>query len=652
VPGLKLSQYKIYGIGLVTTVVPIYSGVLISQIHQQIVPSWALFFSGVVAAATAGCTLSLIRYIKKSLSLDDFSAMIDTLSTPLLIADRQHQLKHCNTAAQKIDVFQEADDTSSIVDLFHQAISSELHSDKDSELSAHLLDKLVAPLHLNCKFQGKEYRVLFKPIMIRNIRMGTVVEFQDVSVEYTVSLPNQPIENIQAIPQLPVEHLVANMQNAMIVVDEDLIIQHLNSSMAGLLKLTEDMNDQDLSAAFEGQTEQLKAFFEQALKFQEKTDFLQDGSTTVDWTVTPLIVDNQFKGYIIEAHSPAKQEVEGLKNSLLELGHRADTCEKEIAHFVNLLGHIDLYHNNENPVVLDLKNYKHPLLRKGIKSVRRLADVVQQSSKEVSTMRAHITQQHIEPQATSNQFSVLSQALLRNLEELKRDYCALKNHQAEHSRIVNEHKGITQNLNQVTEHGYLLTQECRGKVLSGFETVTLIVQSMQQFENQLSAMLQILDDTQNKIKKTGMGQDVSTTLELFIQSLTDQIRQANIHCKKNKSRLNILIPSYTSHHLQMGQLKTQWQNSLKLIQTQESTLSEWRGYQKQENLYQSQLEVRLEELHILSEKVLQKSMHFENKDYQNGNLVSNVTSGLVQFDDMILKSGVPQVDIDFISEKS
>jgi len=650
VQALKFKQYKVYGIGVVTTVVPICSGLLIDQIHEQLVPSWALLFSGVVLTATLGCTLSFVRYMKQRFSLSNFSVMIDTLSTPILIADRHHQLTHCNKAAQEINIFHNTDSSDSIVDLFHKAISPSNVGD-DIELSSHLLDNLVAPLHLHCKLQEKEYRVLFKPILVNKTCIGTVVEFKEVEVEYTVSLPSPPIEDIKQPPlysQLDVASLVETMEGAIIIVDENSTIQHLNASMTKLLNLTTNLRHENLSLAFKNQSEQLQAFFEQALQFQEKSGFLQDGSPAVDWTIVPLIIDNQPKGFVIEAHSPSKQEIKGLKNSLLELGYRADTCEKELAHFVNLLGHIDLYHANiSSPVALDLKNYKHPLLKKGLRSVKILADIVQQSSKEVESMRTHMSSSSIVPQAASNQFSILSQALLRNLEELKRDYCVLKNHQAEHSRIVNEQKGITQNLHQVTEHGYVLTQDCRGKVLSGFETVTLIVQSMQQVENQLSIMLENLDDTQNKIKAIKENENVSATIESLIQSLTDQMQQANMHCKKNKSRLNALIPSYTSHHLQMGHLKTQWQNSLALIQTQESTLSEWRSYQKQEEHYQSQLELRLEELHTLSEKVLEKSMSHENIEYQQ----DNVASSLNQFDDMVLTSSFLQVDINDMPDK-
>tara|TARA_R110002110_G_scaffold115322_2_gene286023 strand:+ start:6041 stop:8053 length:2013 start_codon:yes stop_codon:yes gene_type:complete len=659
----KLTQNKIYLIGAATAVIPVCSGVLIGQAIEHFQASWALAASGSIIAVALSSTIFFTRYIKNTLSLDNIAATIDTLSIPLLIADRQNQLKYSNQSANKIEAVKACGDSKNIVALFHEAMSSELNTEKDASFSTHLLNNLVAPLHLNITLADKNYRALFKPITVCKIRMGTVVEFHEVAVEYIVSLPSEGTLAIQAEPliepeaqvvlPLQIEHIVECVQHAMLIVDEDNTIQFINESMICLLNISRDNTNSNkkLMQALGAQTEHLKAFLTQALQYEEKTEFLQDGSPTADWFVTPIMVDGMHKGYMIEAHTPSKQEVVSLKNNLEEVGRWAKTCEKEIAHFINLLGYIDLYQDKDklSTTILDFKQYKHPLLKKGIKSVQRLADIVNQSTKETNAMRSHLAQQQTAPIMSSNQMSILSHALLRNLDELRRDYCSLKNHQAENSRIVNEQKGITQGLNQITEDGYSLTQACRGKVLSGFEMVTLIVQSMQQFESELSAMLKILEQTQGKIKKIEMAKDVSTTLELFMESLTGQIRQATQHCKKNKSRLNMLIPNYTTHHLQMGHLQTQWQNSLQLIQTQENTLSEWRGYQKQEETYQSTLEVRLEALYVLSEKIMRKSMGVDEK---NDDQVNNISSGLHQFEDVILRSGLPQININEIAEKN
>jgi len=150
--------------------------------------------------------------------------------------------------------------------------------------------------------------------------------------------------------------------------------------------------------------------------------------------------------------------------------------------------------------------------------------------------------------------------------------------------------------------------------------------------------LNILNKTTENIKHKAIDQALAKTLQAFMQSLTDQIKQATLLAQKNKHRLNILIPGYAGHHYQLGHLQTQWKNCQDLLESQSVSLSEWRQYQKSMVQKQEVLSERIQDLTHLSEKILRKTLLTETNK-------QSTHSNINQFNEIIYNlGGLPNQD--------
>lgn len=621
--------------------------------------------SGVVMTATVAATLLLMKKIRDSLSLEQFEEIIEKVSTPLMIADKDHQIRHVNQATRDLKEDIESNHEN-LVTFFSQVIPGRNSSEEQFNHSAHLLDQLAAPIHCHYAIGDNKFKVTFKPLTICHLRIGTLVEFQkallpsqiDNRKEQAQKQPKPEVE-ISESPKAPdpnqidINHVVENSQHAMMILDENKTLLHINKKMRQILQLNSaDIFNKDWQSLLRETNEHVKLLFAEALNYQEKTEFIQESTMnakSVDWSITPIKNLEKTKAFVIEAMRPSKSESIRLRESLMEIGTRADICEKEIAHFVNVIGQIDLYSEKGSPskIELEQKAYRHPLLKKGMQSVQKLAEIVNHSLKEAYTIRQHLAAKSSVPNANASHFSVLSQALLRNVEELRNDYIALKNQSNDHQQLVNEQKGISQKFSKVLTGGLGQTRNCRDKTLAGFEMVTMVVHDLQQFEMRLSAMLNVLEQTHARLQKIPPEKETAALLDNFLQSLTEQVRLANTQCMKNKSRLKLLIPHFTKHHLQMGHIQTQWQNGLALLQTQDSSLSEWRTYRHQVETYQAHIEARLEELNSLSEKVLNNSYKLESSMSQQ----SNSQHMSQHFEEIIMRNGLSDKLFDDTAEQ-
>lgn len=662
----NLKQHKVYWLILATAVIPLLCGGIITQLFHYLLPNWAILMSGVVMTATVAATLLLMKKIRDSLSLEQFEEIIEKVSTPLMIADKDHQIRHVNQATRELKQDIE-DNHDNLVTFFSEVIPGHQNREDQFSHSAHLLDQLAAPIHSNYAIDDSKFKVTFKPLTIFHIRIGTLVEFQKVPLSSQLAKSTNQVQ-IQPKPEevettesckapnpneIDIRHVVENSQHAMMILDENKTLLHINKKMQQILQLNSvDIFNKDWQSLLSETNEHVKQLFAEALNYQEKTEFIQESTQnakSVDWSITPIKNLEKTNAFVIEAMRPSKSESIRLRESLMEIGTRADICEKEIAHFVNVIGQIELYSTKGSAckVELEEKAYRHPLLKKGMHSVQKLANMVNQSLKEAYTIRQHLAVKASVPNANASHFSVLSQALLRNVEELRNDYIALKNQSNDHQQIVNEQKGISQKFSKILSGGLGQTRSCRDKTLAGFEMVTMVVHDLQQFEMRLSAMLNVLEQTHARLQKIAPEKETAALLDNFMQSLTEQVRLANTQCMKNKSRLKLLIPHFTKHHLQMGHIQTQWQNGLALLQTQDSSLSEWRTYRLQVETYQAHIETRLEELNSLSEKVLNNSYKLESSMSQQGSS-QHISQ---HFEEMIMRNGLSDKLFDDTTEQ-
>lgn len=417
--------------------------------------------------------------------------------------------------------------------------------------------------------------------------------------------------------RIGLDYFVTRCQTPIIVVSDKLNIMHLNQSALAFLAQQDtgltNWHNQPLSTLTANVDVHVASLLKEAFNSCKKVRFLQEQPPSADWTVTPLRDGDTLTGYVIEIITPSKHELIKLEDSIQQATALRKKSEHEIAAFVNHLNEVQLYAQKPGKFKsLSEGTFEHPIIKRGINSVNKLTEQVVEAHHQLSQLQQRIQKHHELPSPQANQISVLTQAILRNLQELKRDYVTLAQQQQEHVRIVTDQKGITQSLDNHLQKGFGLTKTCRDKTLSGFETVTMILQNLHQFEQHLKLMLEILNKTTANIQKQALNEDIAKTLQAFMQSLTDQIKQAANLAQKNKLRLNILVPSYAGHHYQIGKLQSQWQNCHDLLETQSLSLAQWRQYnQKAEHTHQ-QLTERLQELINLSEKTLRKAYQTEN----------------------------------------
>ena len=579
VQSFKASQ--IISLSFFTILFPLIGAIIVDLSFQSLVPLWGWIIAGIIAVYS----IVLLRKLRKQ------------------VKRYEQQLAKEN---QSKTLFEDAENLNPI---FLKGFEQELH---EAQFDAHILD---TTLPANTE--------------------QAVVEHYCVPQLYVA-----PTESFVSL-----EYFIKRCQNAILVIDHQSNIQYLNVALLRVLGKTKSelssWKGKSLDSLIDDQDVHLKSLLHEALKTKQKARFLQEQDPSADWIVTPLKEKNEWIGYVLEVITPSRNERIRLEDALKETTTRLRKIEVEIAAFVNVISESQLYYQKKGHSYKSLQEatFEHPVLKKGIASVKKLIDKLIGTTQEITDLKQMLQSNDTQPVLTANQTSVLTQAILRNLEEFKRECQSLSQHQKEHSRIVNEQKGITQGLSVSLDKGAAITKACRDKTLSGFETVTLIVQNLHQFELHLGVMLDILSKTTLKIQQRVTDQEISKTLQTFMQSLTEQIKQATFLAQKNKHRLTILIPSYAGHHFQIGKLQAQWQNCQDLIDTQAHSLSEWRAYHKQIEKNECVLKERIQELFNLSEKMLRKTLLSESKTISNASFFH-------QFDEIVLGKSAKTQDLE------
>lgn len=565
----KASQ--IISLSFFTIVFPLIGAIIVDLSLQSLVPLWGWMISGVIAVYS----IVLLRNLKKQVK----------------------QYEHELTKENYSKTFPE-----------------------ESELNCNFLKSFEQKLH-EAQFDA------------RILDTNPPINAEQVLVEH-YRVPELYVAPTASFVSL--EYFIKRCQNAILVIDNQFNIQYLNIGLLRVLGKTKsalsDWKGKSLDSLIEDQDVHVKSLLYEALKTNKKSRFLQEKDPSADWIITPLKEKNEWIGYVLEVITPSRNEMIRLEDALKKTTTRLRKIEFEIAAFVNMITESQLYYQKKGRSYKSLQEatFEHPVLKKGIGSVKKLIDKLIETTQEITDLKQTIQFSDRQPVLTANQTSVLTQAILRNLEEFKRECQSFSQHQKEHSRIVNEQKGITQGLSVSLEKGAAITKACRDKTLLAFETVTLIAQNLHQFELQLGIILGILSKTTIKIQQCVADQEISKTLQSFTQSLTEEIKQATFLAQKNKHKLTILIPSYAHHHFQIGKLQIQWQNCQDLIETQAHSLSEWRAYHKQTEKNEHILKGRIQELFNLSEKMLRKTLLSESKT------IANVPS-FYQFGEIVLE---------------
>lgn len=560
---------------------PLLGAIIVDLSFQSLVPFWGWIITGIIAAYS----IALLRKLRKQIKLYE---------------------QQFSQTAQNNAILEEK-----------QALAPNFLKDFENELQEAQFEES----ELENNFQENSSEVLSKQYLVPQLLARPTESF--VSLEY----------------------FIKRCQNAILVIDHQSNIQFLNAGLLLVLGRTESelssWKGKPLDSLIEHQSVHVKSLLHEALKTKQKARFLQEKDPSADWIITPLKEGNEWVGYVLEVVTPSKNEMVRLDDALKETTTRLRKIEVEIAAFVNIINESQIYYQKKGHSykALQESGFEHPILQKGIGAVKKLIDKLSSTSQEIIDLKQALHPSVAPPVLTANQISVLTQAILRNLEEFKREYQSLSQHQKEHSRIVNEQKGITQGLSTSLEKGVVVTKACRDKTLSGFETVTLIVQNLHQFELHLEVMLEILNKTTQKIQQRVAEPEISKTLQAFMQSLTEQLKQATFLAQKNKHRLAILIPSYAGHHFQIGKLQAQWQNCQDLIDTQAHSLSEWRAYHKQIEKSELIINERIQELFSLSEKMLRKTLLSESKTIPS-------SPSFHQFDEIVLEKLSKVGDLD------
>ncbi|MCS5708182.1 PAS domain-containing protein [Candidatus Berkiella cookevillensis] len=571
----KASQ--IISLSFFTTVFPLIGAVIIDLSFQSRVPFWGWIIAGIIAVYS----IVLLRNLKKQ------------------VKQYERQFAEENQIKTLLE-------ETELNPTFLKNFEEELH---EAQFDAHVLDT-----HPSTDMIAEHY--------------------------WAPQLYVAPTESFVSL-----EYFIKRCQNAILVIDHQSNIQYLNAALLRVLGKTESelssWKGKALDSLIEDQNVHVKSLLLEALKTKKKSRFLQEQDPSADWIITPLKEKNKWIGYVLEVITPSKNEMVRLEDALKETTARLRKIEVEVAAFVNIINESQIYYQKKGHSYKSLQeaSFEHPVLKKGISSVKKLIDKLIGTTQEITDLKQTLLANDVSPVLAANQTSVLTQAILRNLEEFKRECQSLSQHQKEHSRIVNEQKGITQGLVASLDKGATITKACRDKTLSGFEIVTLIVQNLHEFELHLGVMLDILSKTTLKIQQRVTDQEISKTLQTFMQSLTEQIKQATFLAQKNKHRLTILIPSYAGHHFQIGKIQAQWQNCQDLIDTQAHSLSEWRAYHKQIEKNEHVLKERMQELFNLSEKMLRKTLLSESKTIPN-------SPSFHQFDEIVLGKSPKAQDLE------
>lgn len=423
--------------------------------------------------------------------------------------------------------------------------------------------------------------------------------------------PTEQLNNPFATQGPTVEYLVKRSQHALLVLDKNCLITHINQTFLDLIESKTSIDEalyQSVDKLIESKESHLRTLLAQALQSGKKVRFVQDGPQTADWVLTPLN-EPFFKGTLIEVITPSKNEYLELEEKVKQLLAKQRITEKEMALYVNQLAGMGLYYQREGKLntKLDTIEIKHPILRKGLSAINHLAEIISNTQHEIAELQSCMRAQQTTPTVGTSQINVVAQALMRNLQDLKRDYALLTSHHEDHQAIVNEQKGLTQNIMTELDKGTNLSKSCRDKTLAGFETITLILQNLHELENHFSLMAATLNETSQNLQKNQDNEKLARTLGSYLTVIREQIAFASKIADKNKRRLNILIPSYAGHHYQIGHLLTQWQSCHDLVESQTLSHAQWRQYNKNVDDAEESLQERIHELTQLSEKLLQKT---------------------------------------------
>jgi hypothetical protein len=322
--------------------------------------------------------------------------ILDQVAVPFVFVDKQEKIAYTNLSFKMLlqqhqHFIQKICPEFNLEEPTMNSLKHFLRLLRKVEVSfSDLLSQRMVPLTLS----NEKYHMCLQPLWdAGNYKYGTMILLQEA-----VESENEVLSSTLFSEKEIISQAFAQSHHAFAILDTNFQIQQINKGLIGWLKNIDetlsDVNEKWISENFVSIVQTLSADLSErlltALRNNQPTRFVaQHGEIVCDWAVTPLIVDQNLLGYMLEIIHPSRQETKGLEEGWQRGLKKRAVIEKELLQFTKGLSKLNLYQKETETTLNELKpeDYQHPLLKNASKIVQKMGLGIRKLYDEVNYLK-------------------------------------------------------------------------------------------------------------------------------------------------------------------------------------------------------------------------------------------------------------------------